>query len=173
MATRQTTNDAATYMRGAEVHKLIVPFDLVVGDLDQDDLLILAELPNEALVTSIKIVNEDLDTGAGLVVDIGLYSTNKALDLTELVAADLITIDADIYVDGYAGLQAAVVVPVELLGTGSGSVDANDIWETVRSHAGDSIGEEPFKYVLAMNNAVAAGTPAAGALTAIIEYIQG
>lgn len=71
------------------------------GDLNADgDAVILAQVPSNARITSIRIFNDDLDSGTNSVVNIGVYNGNTQFNDTDasqtLYAADAV-IDEDAY----------------------------------------------------------------------------
>lgn len=175
--TRTTTNDSGVHNRGSKVFKAIIAMELGTDDLVTGGAVIpLCELPAEAIVTSIKALNDDLDSGGpALVVDIGIWKTTKAKSLDDILAneADAEVLAGDIYVDGMTALQAAVTTMTEYLGAGTNAVDINDRFSTVRVLAGVTIGEDPFKYFLGLKTTVNAGTPAGGGILFEVEWVQG
>jgi sulfate adenylyltransferase subunit 1 (EFTu-like GTPase family) len=48
---------------------------LVAGDLSAGDTVMLAPIPTNASISSIKLFNDDLDSGSTNTTDVGLYST--------------------------------------------------------------------------------------------------
>ena len=175
--TRTTENDSVVHNRGTKVFKAVIAMEVGTDDLVTGGSVIpLCELPPEAIVTSIKALNDDLDSGGtDLVVDIGIWKTKKGISLDDILAneADTEELDGDIYVDGMTALQAAVTTMAEYLGTGTDAVDIDDRYETVRVLAGVTIGEDPFKYFLGMKCTVDAATEAAGGILFEVEYVQG
>ncbi len=175
--TRTTTNDSVVHNRGTKVSKAIIAMEIGTDDLVTGGAVIpLCELPAEAIVTSIKALNDDLDSGGpSLVADIGIWKTKKGISLDDILANEAVAevLDGDIYVDGMTALQAAVTTLTEYLGAGSNAVDVDDRYKTVRVLAGVSIGEDPFKYFLGLKTTVSAGTPAAGGVYFEVEWVQG
>lgn len=175
--TRTTTNDSVVHNRGSKVFKAIIAMEAGTDDLVTGGAVIpLCELPPEAIVTSIKMLNDDLDSGsAALVVDIGIWKAKKGVSLDEIIANEALAevLDGDIYVDGMTALQAAVTTLTEYLGSGTNAVDLDDRFSTVRVLAGVTIGEDPFKYFLGLKTTVNAGTAAAGGIYAEVEWVQG
>ena len=175
--TRTTTNDSVVHNRGTKVSKAIIAMEIGTDDLiTTGNVIPLCELPAEAIVTSIKMLNDDLDSaGPALEVDIGIWKTLKSIDLDDVLANEAGTeeLDGDIYVDGMTALQAAVTTMAEYLGSGTNAVDVDDRFSTVRVLAGVSIGEDPFKYFLGMKVKTNATTPAAGGVYAEVEWVQG
>ncbi len=175
--TRTTTNDSVVHNRGTKVFKAIIAMEIGTDDLvTGGDVIPVCELPAEAIVTSIKMLNDDLDAaGPTLEVDIGIWKTKKGISLDDILAneADAEELDGDIYVDGMTALQAAVTTLTEYLGAGTNTVDLDDRFSTVRVLAGVNIGEDPFKYFLGMKVQTNATTPAAGGIYAEVEWVQG
>jgi len=176
--TRSTPNDSSVYNRGTKKFEAVVALNIGIDDLiTTGDLVVLMELPKEAIITSIKYMNTDMDSGSpALVCDIGLYEATKAKSIDELDRDDDIAVlDADIYVDGLAGLQAAVLVPTETLGAGTNAVSADDAYKTVRELAGHTIasGTMPSKYLLGLKVTVDAATAVAGDVVFFVSWVQG
>ncbi len=176
--TRTTKDDSGVYNRGSKVFKAIIAMEIGTDDLvTTGDVIPLCELPPEAIVTSIKMLNDDLDTGSpALVVDIGIWKTTKAsVSLDDILANqdDALVLDGDIYVDGMTALQAAVTTLTEYLGSGTNAVDIDDRYKSVRVLAGVTIGQDPSKYFLGMKVLVNSATPAAGGIYAEVEWVQG
>ena len=174
--TRTTTNDSVVHNRGTKVSKAIIAMEVGTDDLvTTGNVIPMCELPAEAIVTSIKMLNDDLDNATDLVADIGIWKTKKGISLDDILAneADAEELAGDIYVDGMTALQAAVTTMAEYLGAGTNAVDIDDRFSTVRVLAGVPIGEDPFKYFLGLKAKVSAGTPVAGGIYAEVEWVQG
>lgn len=75
---------------------------LAAGDLSGDDTVMLAPIPSNASITSIKLFNDDLDSGTTNTADVGLYNT------------DLSVVDADAYASAITDLRGAVTVGTEV-----------------------------------------------------------
>jgi len=58
---------------------------LAAGDLSATDTVMLAPIPSNASITSIKLFNDDLDSSTVITADVGLYKQ------------DLSVVDADAY----------------------------------------------------------------------------
>lgn len=181
---RPHSYDGAAYVRGAPVHKAVCSLNVDTAQGALDQIIPICELPPEAIVTSIEIVNGGIDTDEALTIDLGIYECNKAKTIIELIEmlldsssdtlSDFITAkDVDIYCDGSTEFGAANSTPTQLLGYGTNSVDGGNMYKTVRAHAGDSVGETPLMYLLAAT-VTAAGTSLADEdLTVIVEWVQG
>jgi hypothetical protein len=68
---------------------------LDAGDLSANDTVMLAPIPSNASISSIKLVNDDLDSGTDLTANVGLYNT------------DLSVVDADAYASAITALRGA------------------------------------------------------------------
>lgn len=170
MGTRSSDSGAAVHNRGVTGKKAVCGFAIVTADLaTTGDILKIMELPPEAIITSIKVVNDDLDSGGPThVFDIGLYKdVRNAGPLDDLVDADMELIDVDRFVDGSDAFQAATLVPTEILN----GITAELLFKTVRELAGDEVGATPFKYIMGLITTVNATTAAAGDVTFIVEYV--
>jgi hypothetical protein len=72
---------------------------LAAGDLSATDTVMLAPIPTNASISSIKIYNDDLDSSTVITADVGLYTTALAV------------VDADAYASAITNLRAAVAAP--------------------------------------------------------------
>ena len=69
---------------------------LAAGDLSATDTVMLAPIPTNASITSIKLFNDDLDSGTTNTTDVGLFTTAIA------------AVDDDAYASAITDLRAAV-----------------------------------------------------------------
>jgi hypothetical protein len=113
----------------------------------------LAPIPSNASISSIKLVNDDLDSGSTITADVGLYNT------------DLSVVDADAYASAITALRAAVAAP----GTEVAfeARDHNKTGQKVWQDAGLSV-DPGAVYFVGINFPAAGDT--AGDLSFIIEY---
>ena len=125
---------------------------LVAGDLGANDTVMLAPIPSNASITSIKLFNDDLDSGTTNTADVGLYKQ------------DLSVVDADAYASAITDLRAAVKTGTEVAFEAR---DINKMGQKVWQDAG--LSSDP-----ALTYFVGIGFPAAGDqagdLSFIIEY---
>lgn len=175
---RTISNDSGVYNRGSKVFKVIIAMEIGEDDLVTGGSVVpICELPAEAIVTSIKYLNDDLDdNGTDLVVDLGLYKTKKGISLDDILGDDsnVEVLDVDIFADGMTAFQGAVTTLTEALGSGTNAVDLDDRFSTVRVLGGVSIGEDPFKYFLGFKPSVSAGATIVGAGVYFeVEWVQG
>ncbi len=75
---------------------------LAVADLGANDTVMLAPIPSNASITSIKIFNDDLDSGTTNTADVGIYKQ------------DLSVVDADAYASAITTLRSANTTGVEV-----------------------------------------------------------
>ena len=126
---------------------------LVAGDLSANDTVMLAPIPSNASITSIKLFNDDLDSGTTNTADVGLYNT------------DLSVVDADAYASAITDLRGAVTVGTEVAFEAR---NINKMGQKVWQDAG--LTSDP-----ALTYFVGSGFPAAGDqagdLSFVIEYV--
>ena len=126
---------------------------LVAGDLSADDTVMLAPIPSNASITSIKLFNDDLDSGTDLTADVGIYTTAVAV------------VDADAYASAITDLRGAVKTGTEVAFEAR---DINKMGQKVWQDAG--LTSDP-----ALTYFVGIGFPAAGDqagdLSFVIEYV--
>lgn len=140
------------------------------GDIDDNDVIMLAEIPSNAKITSIKIFNDDLDSNCcpTLAANVGLYNggTSFTTSTGTSYAADAV-IDEDAYATAITTLQSANTAGVELAFEARNINAVNNyVWEDA------SLPEDPRRPLrIALTMSAAAATAAAGDITAIVEYV--
>jgi hypothetical protein len=126
---------------------------LAAGDLSANDTVMLAPIPSNASITSIKLFNDDLDSGTTNTADVGIYNT------------DLSVVDADAYASAITDLRGAVKTGTEVAFEAR---DINKMGQKVWQDAG--LTSDP-----ALTYFVGIGFPAAGDtagdLSFVIEYV--
>ena len=126
---------------------------LDAGDLSANDTVMLAPIPSNASITSIKLFNDDLDSGTTLTTDVGIYTTAVAV------------VDADAYASAITDLRGAVKTGTEVAFEAR---DINKMGQKVWQDAG--LTSDP-----ALTYFVGIGFPAAGYqagdLSFVIEYV--
>ena len=125
---------------------------LVAGDLGANDTVMLAPIPSNASITSIKLFNDDLDSGSTNTADVGLYTTALAV------------VDADAYASAITDLRAAVKTGTEVAFEAR---DINKMGQKVWQDAGLS-SDPALTYFVGISFPAAGDT--AGDLSFIIEY---
>ena len=63
---------------------------LAAGDLSATDTVMLAPIPTNASISSIKLFNDDLDSGSTNTTDVGLYTTAIAAVDDDAYASEII-----------------------------------------------------------------------------------
>ena len=77
---------------------------LAAGDLSASDTVMLAPIPTNASVTSIKLFNDDLDSGTTNTCDVGLWTAD----------GNVTAVDDDCYASAITDLRAAVTTGTEV-----------------------------------------------------------
>ena len=126
---------------------------LVAGDLGANDTVMLAPIPSNASITSIKLFNDALDSGTTNTADVGLYTTALAV------------VDADAYASAITDLRAAVKTGTEVAFEAR---DINKMGQKVWQDAGLS-SDPALTYFVGIGFPAAGDT--AGDLSFIIEYV--
>ena len=126
---------------------------LVAGDLGANDTVMLAPIPSNASITSIKLFNDALDSGTTNTADVGLYTTALAV------------VDADAYASAITDLRAAVKTGTEVAFEAR---DINKMGQKVWQDAGLS-SDPALTYFVGISFPAAGDT--AGDLSFIIEYV--
>ena len=126
---------------------------LDAGDLSANDTVMLAPIPSNASITSIKLFNDDLDSGTTNTADVGLYTTAVAV------------VDADAYASAITDLRGVVTEGKEVAFEAR---NINKMGQKVWQDAG--LTSDP-----ALTYFVGIGFPAAGDqagdLSFVIEYV--
>ena len=125
---------------------------LASGDLGANDTVMLAPIPSNASITSIKLFNDALDSGTTNTADVGLYTTALAV------------VDADAYASAITDLRAAVKTGTEVAFEAR---DINKMGQKVWQDAGLS-SDPALTYFVGIGFPAAGNT--AGDLSFIIEY---
>ena len=126
---------------------------LVAGDLSANDTVMLAPIPSNASITSIKLFNDDLDSGTTNTADVGLYNT------------DLSVVDADAYASAITDLRGAVTVGTEVAFEAR---NINKMGQKVWQDAGLT-SDPALTYFVGISFPAAGDT--AGDLSFVIEYV--
>ena len=126
---------------------------LVAGDLGANDTVMLAPIPSNASITSIKLFNDDLDSGTTNTADVGIYKQ------------DLTVVDADAYASAITDLRGAVKTGTEVAFEAR---DINKMGQKVWQDAGLS-SDPALTYFVGIGFPAAGNT--AGDLSFIIEYV--
>ena len=127
------------------------------GDIDNDDVLMMVQIPSNAKVLSIKLFNDDLDSNGSptLAANVGLYYENGT------------ALDEDCYATAITTLQAANTAGVEVAFEARNvNAVSNFAWED------GGLSSDPggvLRIALTMSNVAA--TAAAGDVSVIVTYV--
>jgi hypothetical protein len=134
------------------------------GDIDDNDIILLAEVPSNAKILSIKLFNDALDGGSNLATDVGVY--NGPIK-TSSYAANAV-IDRDCYATASAVLQSAVLTGTEVaFEVRNVNAIANYVWEDAGLSSDPGV---PLRIALTIETA--AGSAAAGDITMQVTYVH-
>jgi len=158
---------------GSGTGKLRVFMDTIAAattDIDDNDVIMLAEVPSNSKIISIKLYNDDLDGGSGLVTDIGLYNGGTKFTDTDgsatAYAAEAV-IDRDCYGTLSTDLRAAVTAGTEFrFETMNINTIANFVWED-----GGLTSDPGVPLRVALTIETVAGSAAAGDITMVVQYV--
>ena len=126
---------------------------LAAGDLSANDTVMLAPIPSNASITSIKLFNDDLDSGTTLTTDVGIYTTAVAV------------VDADAYASAITDLRGAVKTGTEVAFEAR---DINKMGQKVWQDAGLT-SDPALTYFVGISFPAAGDT--GGDLSFVIEYV--
>ena len=143
--------------------------EIADGDLDDDDIVVMADLPPNAVIHSILVFNDDLDAHATptLVCDFGIYNGAEDFTIAGSVTAAEAVIDRDYFATLDVSLRAAVTVGTEL--RYEGAPDPSEAHERLWELAG--LAEDPkVNLRIAMTVETVVATAAAGTMSWIIKY---
>ena len=125
------------------------------GDLSAGDTVMLAPIPTAAAVVSIKIYNDDLDSGSTVTMHVGLYTAD----------GNTTAKDVDAYASATTDLRAAVIVGTEVAFEAR---NINLMGQRVWEDAGDST-DPGGHYFIGIETDAAGDT--AGDLSFVITYV--
>lgn len=128
---------------------------LAAGDLSAGDTIMLCPVATNASVVSIKIYNDDLDSGSTVTMHVGLYTAD----------GNVTAKDVDAYASATTDLRAAVLTGTEVAFEAR---NINTMGQRVWEDAGDST--DPGGYYLIGIETDAAGDTA-GDLSFLITYV--
>ena len=169
-ATPRTTLEAAS--GGGKLRVFMDTIAAGTGDLDNNDIIMLAQVPSNAKLASIRIYNDDLDSGGSpaLATNVGLYNgqtkfTDTDSSSTSYAAAAVL--DEDCYATAITTLQAANTSGVELAYEARNiNAVANFVWED-----GGLSSDPGVPLRVAFTISTAAATAAAGDITTVVTYV--
>ena len=139
------------------------------GDIDNDDVIMMAEVPSNAKIMSIKLYNDDLDSNGSpsLATNVGLYNGTTKYTIGGTTTEASAVIDEDCYATAITTLQAANTAGVEVAFEARNvNAIANHVWEDGGLSADPKV---PLRVALTMSNVAA--TAAAGDITMVVTYV--
>lgn len=146
---------------------MIDEIELVAEDVgDIGDIILLAPVPSNAVITSIKLFNDDLDSNGSpaLAANVGLYYSGNG-NGTGISSGDVV--DADCFATAITTLQSANVSGVDVRFE-DGDIDNID----QEAWAVGGLSSDPGGYLyIGLTLTTAAATGAAGGIKCIVEYI--
>lgn len=125
-------------------------------DDDTNSVYRLVRIPSNAVISSIKLFNDDLDSGTSAVFKCGLHQT---------AANGGAVVDVDLFATALASLQAAVTTGTEIR---FAALDVNGVAKRVWELLGLSA-DTAREYDLTITATTVTGLQA-GTLTAVVEY---
>ena len=165
-ATPRTTLEAAS--GGGKLRVFMDTIAAGTGDLDNDDIIVLAQIPSNAKLTSIRIYNDDLNSGSGT-FNVGLYNGPQAYTISGTTTDAEAVIDEDCYATNSDAFQAATTVTTgtEEFLTEARNINAiaNFVWEDGGLSEDPKV---PLRIAITMS---ATGTAVAGDITMVVQYV--
>ena len=164
-ATPRTTLEAAS--GGGKLRVWMDTIAAGTGDLDNNDIIVMAQIPSNAKLVSMKIYNDDLDGATSAAFNVGLYNGPQAYTISGTTTDAAAVIDEDCYVTASTQFQGAVTAPVELLAeTRNVNAIANFVWED------GGLAQDPgVPLRIAITMSATPGSAAAGDITMVVQYV--
>jgi len=164
-ATPRTTLEAAS--AGGKLRVWMDTIAVGTGDLDNDDIMIMGQVPSNAKIVSLRIYNDDLNSGSGT-HNLGLYNGPQAYTISGTTTAAGAVIDEDCYVTDSGALRAATTVTTGteevLIETRNINAIGNFVWED------GGLAEDPKVPLRIAITMSAVGTAIAGDITLVCLY---
>jgi hypothetical protein len=167
-ATPRTTLEAAS--GGGKMRVFMDTIAAGTGDIDDNDIILLAELPSNAKISSIMLYSDDLDSGGSpsLTWNVGLYNGQTKFNDTDSSAtayAAGAVLDEDCYASAVSGSAAITGTECAFEARNINAI-ANFIWEDGGLSSDPKV---PLRVGLTVQ--AAAATAAAGDITLVVTYI--
>ena len=164
-ATPRTTLEAAS--GGGKLRVWMDTIAAGTGDLDDNDIMVMAQVPSNAKLVSLQIYNDDLDGATSAAFNVGLYNGPQAYTISGTTTDAAAVIDEDCYVPASTQFQGAVTDPVELLAeTRNVNAIANFVWED------GGLAQDPgVPLRIAITMSATPGSAAAGDITMVVQYV--
>ena len=164
-ATPRTTLEAAS--GGGKLRVFMDTIAAGTGDLDDNDIMVMAQVPSNAKLVSLQIYNDDLDGATSAAFNVGLYNGPQAYTISGTTTDAAAVIDEDCYVTASTQFQGAVTTPSELLAeTRNINAIANFVWED------GGLAQDPgVPLRIAITMSATPGSAAAGDITMVVKYV--
>jgi len=163
--TPRTTLEAAS--AGGKLRVWMDTIAVGTGDLDNDDVIVMAQVPSNAKIVSLRIYNDDLNSGSGT-HNVGLYNGPQAYTISGTTTDAAAVIDEDCYATDSDAFQAATTVTTGLEEYLVEVRDINKIANFVWEDGGLSEDPKvPLRIAITMS---ATGTAVAGDITMVVLY---
>lgn len=169
-ATSIATNPIAILdKKRKDIKVLVDKVAVATGDIDNaNDYIFFGPIPSNAVIKSLKIFNDDLDSNGTptLACDVGLfYSGLGSQAQLGKVAGDIV--DVDCFATAITTLQAANVTGVEIRFEAGDIVDiTKEAWEL-----GGLSSDPGGDFLIGLDLTTAAATAAAGDIVLVVEYL--
>ena len=164
-ATPRTTLEAAS--AGGKLRVWMDTIAVGTGDLDDDDIIILGQVPSNAKIVSLRIYNDDLNSGSGT-HNVGLYNGPQAYTISGTTTDAAAVIDEDCYATDSDAFQAATTITTGLeeylVEVRNINAIANFVWED------GGLSEDPKVPLRLAVTMSATGTAIAGDITLVVKY---
>ena len=164
-ATPRTTLEAAS--AGGKLRVWMDTIAVGTGDLDNDDIIVMAQIPSNAKIVSLRIYNDDLNSGSGT-HNVGLYNGPQAYTISGTTTDAAAVIDEDCYATDSDAFQAATTITTGLeeylVEVRNINAIANFVWEDGGLSEDPKV---PLRIAITMS---ATGTAVAGDITMVVLY---
>jgi len=175
-ATAIDTNDPFNMLApgnvGSKIHQSMDARACAADDLNADgDAVILAQVPSNARITSIRVYNDDLDSGTDSAVNIGVYNGNQQFNDTDasqtLYAADAV-LNEDAYANAQTFMQSLTSRGTDLAFDVSGRRNAplTAVWEDAGLTSDPGV---PLR--IAITQTATVSSAAAGDVVMVVQYV--
>ena len=132
-----------------------------------DDLMLFGPIPSNAVILDVLILNDDLDSGSSLAVDVGLAYSGIGGTQTKDGNTSGTVIDVDVFATAVTTLQAAVVTWTSLRFEADNIVDVKkEAWDV----GGLSADPGGLFYII-VDLTTAANTAVAGDIVIRVDYL--
>lgn len=142
---------------GGRMRVITDNFEVTTGQIEIGDIIVIARLPSHAVIHSMLMVSDALDTASALRVQLGIYETSGTV------------VDVDAYATADDVFIAANNLPGEEFRYGKAITDPADMGERIWENGGESADPSAMRDI-AWTVSTAATTAAGGTIGYRIEY---